>query len=80
MEQSDGLEIAGWLLTSSSMMLYSECERIVYFIELTIPFEDVIEDILHIHIIHKRKKLKYAASSVLAEVLTEYHGSWINLN
>ena len=26
------------------MVLYSECERIVYFIELTIPFEDVIEE------------------------------------
>ena len=36
------------------MVLYSECERIVYFIELTIPFEDAIEEAF------ERKKLKYA--------------------
>ena len=35
------------------MVLYSECERIVYFIELTIPFEDKIEEAF------ERKKLKY---------------------
>ena len=35
------------------MVLYSECERIVYFIELTIPFEDAIEEAF------ERKKLKY---------------------
>ena len=27
------------------MVLYSECECIYYFIELTIPFEDAIEEI-----------------------------------
>ena len=26
------------------MMLFSECDRIVYFIKLTIPFEDAIEE------------------------------------
>ena len=26
------------------MVLYSECERIVYFIEWTIPFQDMIEE------------------------------------
>ena len=26
------------------MVLYSECKRIVYIIELTIPFEDAIEE------------------------------------
>ena len=26
------------------MVLYSECECVVYFIELTIPFEDAIEE------------------------------------
>ena len=36
------------------MVLYSECERIVYFIELMIPFEDVIEKAF------ERKKLLYA--------------------
>ena len=28
------------------MMLYSECARIVYFIQLMIPFEDVPEEVL----------------------------------
>ena len=36
------------------IVLYSECERIVYFFELTIPFEDAIEEAF------ERKKLKYA--------------------
>ena len=36
------------------MLLYSDCKCIVYFIELAIPFEDVIEKAL------ERKKLKYA--------------------
>ena len=36
------------------MVFYSECERIVYFIELMIPFEDVIEKAF------ERKKLLYA--------------------
>ena len=36
------------------MVLYSECECIVYFIELMIPFEDAIEEAF------ERKKLKYA--------------------
>ena len=35
------------------MVLYSECEHIVYLIELTILFEDVIEEAF------ERKKLKY---------------------
>ena len=35
------------------IVLYSECERNVYFIELTIPFEDVIQEAF------ERKKLKY---------------------
>ena len=39
-------------------MLYSECERIVYFFELTIPFEDAIEEAF------ERKKLKYAVLAV----------------
>ena len=47
------------------MVLYSECERIVYFIELTIPFEDAIEEAFD------RKKLKYV--ELLAENL------WRNL-
>ena len=28
------------------MVLYSECKRIVYFIELTLPFEDAIEELV----------------------------------
>ena len=36
------------------MVLYSECERMVYLIELTIPFEDVIEEAF------ERKKQKDA--------------------
>ena len=36
------------------MVLYSECECIVYFIELAIPFEDAIEDTF------ERTNLKYA--------------------
>ena len=36
------------------MVLYSECEHIVYFIALTIPFEDAIEEPF------ERKKLKNA--------------------
>ena len=36
------------------MVLYSECERIVYLIELIIPFEDAIEEAF------ESKKLKYA--------------------
>ena len=48
--------------TSSSTMCCCDCyetrhfegERVVYFIELTIPFEDVIEKAI------ERKKLKYA--------------------
>ena len=36
------------------MVLNSECECIVYFMKLTIPFEDVIEEAF------ERKKLKYA--------------------
>ena len=28
----------------SDMVLYSECERIIYYIELRIPFEDAIEE------------------------------------
>ena len=35
-----GVSVARVFLT----LLYSECERIVYLIELTIPFEGVIED------------------------------------
>ena len=38
----------------SDMVLCSECERIVYFNELTIPFEDAIEEPF------ERKKFKYA--------------------
>ena len=34
------------------MVLYSECECVVYFIELTIPFEDAIEEAF------ERKKIK----------------------
>ena len=37
-----------------TMELYSKCECIVYFIELTIPFEDESEEAF------ERKKLKYA--------------------
>ena len=36
------------------MVLYSECDRIIYFLELTIPFEDAIEESF------ERKTLKYA--------------------
>ena len=63
MGQSAGLEIAGWQLQvpqcivvtamRPDMELYSECERIVYFIELIIPFEDATEEA------SERKKLKY---------------------
>ena len=42
------------------MLLYSECERIVYLTELTIPFEDVTEEAF------EGKKLKYA--ELVAEV------------
>ena len=35
------------------MMLYFKCECIVYFIELTIPFEDATEETF------ERKNLKY---------------------
>ena len=42
------------------MVLYSECEHLVYFIELMIPFEDIIEEDF------ERKKLKYA--ELVAEV------------
>ena len=42
------------------IVLYSECERNVYFIELTIPFEDVIQEAF------ERKKLKY--TELVAEV------------
>ena len=36
------------------MVLYSECERIVYFTELTISLEDAIYEAF------ERKKLRYA--------------------
>ena len=39
---------------SPDMVLYSESEHIVYFIELPIPFEDVTEEAL------ERKNLNYA--------------------
>ena len=36
---STGLEMS----SSTDMVLFSECEHIVYFTELTIPFEDAVE-------------------------------------
>ena len=43
-----------WMLWDQIWCLYSECERIVYFIKSTIPFEDAID------VAFERKKLKYA--------------------
>ena len=42
------------------MVLCSECERIVYLIELTIPFQDAIQEAF------ERKALEYA--ELVAEV------------
>ena len=39
-------------------VLYTECECIVYFIKLPIPFEDAIEEAF------ERKRLKYAEQVV----------------
>ena len=46
-------------------VLYSECKRIVYLTELTIPFEDAIEEAF------ERKKLKYA--ELVAEAKEQAH-------
>ena len=66
MGQSVGLKIAGCVgrqlrtqqdivmtAMKPDMVLYSECERTVYYIDLMIPFEDAIEEAF------EWKKLKY---------------------
>lgn len=48
------------VVTARPDVVYDECERVVYFIELTSPFENATEKAF------ERKKLKYA--ELVAEV------------